>query len=196
MAEISNAEESTERGKQFYNIKTHSGNLAQGAENFLLLIVSCFLSDCLVCLVSYSLSCFTYEWNVFFFTLRTPFFRGDSCNLLISNRNCTSKWVRYLGGSAAHFGAAIEGKKCLSACCHVVWIAVLPEASRVSSTWEISIWTVFYTQLQLYFLQAFLAAEDCLRLQLSITCWRIRRPLSDEWTQGFALSPGSQFYRL
>lgn len=78
MAEIPNAEKSTERGKLFYNIKTHSGNLAQGAEKFLVLIRTCFLSDCLVCLGSHFLSCFTYEWNVFFFTLKTPFFGGEA----------------------------------------------------------------------------------------------------------------------
>lgn len=73
MTEIPNAEKSTERGEQFYNIKSHSGNLAQGAEKFLLLILTWFLSDGLACLGSHFLSCFMYGWNVFFFTLKTPF---------------------------------------------------------------------------------------------------------------------------
>lgn len=70
MAEIPKAEKSTEKGKQFYNIKSHSENLAQGAEKFLLLIITCFLSDCLACLGSHFLSSFTYGWNVSFFTLK------------------------------------------------------------------------------------------------------------------------------
>lgn len=72
MAETLNAENSTEGGKKIYNIKSHSGNLAQGAEGFLLLLLTCFLSDCLACLAFHFLSCFTYGWNVFFFfSLRT-----------------------------------------------------------------------------------------------------------------------------
>lgn len=66
-------EKSTERGKQFCSIKSHSGNSSQGAEKFLLLILTCFLSDCLAWLGAHFLSSFTYGWNVFFFTLKTPF---------------------------------------------------------------------------------------------------------------------------
>lgn len=65
VAEILNAEKSTERGKQFCNIKSHSGNLGQGAEKFLLLILTCFLSDCLAWLGAHFLSSCTYGWNAF-----------------------------------------------------------------------------------------------------------------------------------
>jgi len=82
----------------------------------------------------------------FFLYAQNSIFRGGSCNLLISNRYCTLKWVKYLGESAAHFGTTIERKRSLSACYHVVWIVVLPDAGRVSSTREISIRTVLYMQ--------------------------------------------------
>lgn len=79
MAETLNAENSTEGGKKNYNIKSHSGNLAQGAEGFLLLLLTCFLSDCLACLAFHFLSCFTYGWNVFFFLFsQNSSSRGDS----------------------------------------------------------------------------------------------------------------------
>lgn len=42
VAEILNAEKSTEREKQFCNIKRHSGNSGQGAEKFVLLILTFF----------------------------------------------------------------------------------------------------------------------------------------------------------
>lgn len=71
MAETLNAENSTERGKQFYNIKSHSGNLAQDAEEFPLLLLTCFLSDCLACLASHFLSFYVWVECFFFFSLKT-----------------------------------------------------------------------------------------------------------------------------
>lgn len=65
VAVIPNAEKSAERGKQFCNIKRCSGNSGQGAEKFLLLILTCFLSGCLAWLEAHFLSSFTYGWNVF-----------------------------------------------------------------------------------------------------------------------------------
>lgn len=73
MPEITNAEKSTERGEQFYNLRSRSEKLVQGEQKFLLLILTCFLSDCLARLGSHFLFCFTYGWNVFFCTLKTSF---------------------------------------------------------------------------------------------------------------------------